>query len=397
MRVVFLIFAATLVWFSFKSLIGGIRYLRFFRTELSRPAPDWAPMVTVICPCRGVDQGMESNLAALLEQNFPAYEVIFVIDDPNDPARAVIDTFLESNIPARLVLADKAVCSAQKVENLRAAVLHANHASEVFVFVDSDTRVSKEWLSHIVAPLEDTSAGASTGYRWFISESPSLASELRSVWNASIASALGPDTASNFCWGGSTAIRRTTFERIGMTDKWRGTLSDDFALTRALRASGLPIIHVPQALTATVESCTFGELLEFTTRQMKITRVYMPQLWLMSFLGSALFCGVMLAAVLILIQSPEQGLGMWSALVTVLLVTACSIGKSWLRLKAIRLALPQYSARLNRQGPTQNTLWVLTPAIFLYNCLCALFSRRLVWRGTKYQLNSPTETVIIRD
>jgi cellulose synthase/poly-beta-1,6-N-acetylglucosamine synthase-like glycosyltransferase len=102
----------------------------------------------------------------------------------------------------------------------------------------------------------------------------SFASELRSAWNASIASALGPNLKSNFCWGGSTAIRRDVFERIDMREKWRGTLSDDFAVTRAIKAAGLAIYFVPKALIASVESCTFKELFEFTNRQMKITRVY---------------------------------------------------------------------------------------------------------------------------
>jgi len=339
---------------------------------------------------------MNANLGSLLVQDFPAYEVIFVVDDPRDPARPVIDSLIRTNAAARLLVADKALESGQKVENLRTAVLHANGRSEVFVFVDSDTRVSQDWLRYLIAPLEDPNVGAASGYRWFISEEPSFATELRSAWNASIASALGPNTRSNFCWGGSMAICRDNFERIDMGEKWRGTLSDDFALTRSLRSEGLPIVHVPQAITATLESCTFRELLEFTTRQMKITRVYMPHLWLMSFIGSAIFCGVMTSAIVIALSSRES-FSFWAAVITLAFVTACSVSKSWLRLKAINLSLPQYSAELRRQLLTQNTLWLLTPPIFLYNCVRALFSRRMVWRGTKYELKSPTETVIIRD
>lgn len=395
MIVLFLIFAGVLAWFSLRSVVGGIRYFEFFRDRLSRPAPTWSPFVTVICPCRGLDQGMDANFASLLGQDFPDYEVIFVVDDPNDPACDVIHRAVRGNDAARLIVADQATHSAQKVENLRTAILQADKRSEVFVFVDSDTRVSQTWLRYLIAPLEDPTVGAASGYRWFISEEPNFASELRSAWNASIASALGPNTRSNFCWGGSMAVRRDTFERIEMMEQWRGTLSDDFALTRSLRAEGLPIVHVPQAITATIESCTFRELLEFTTRQMKITRVYMPQLWLMSFVGSAIFCGVMVSALAIVISGPES-FAFWTALVILGFVTACSIGKSWLRLRAIKLALPQYSAALRRQFLTQNTLWILTPAIFLYNCIRALFSRRMIWRGTRYELKSPTETVIIR-
>lgn len=410
MIVIFVIFALVLVWFSAKSFKGGIVYFNFFRSELAKPLPEWTPFATIICPCRGVDQGMDENLGALFHQNYRDYELIFVVDDRADPAAMLIETIIDNRadddsfppgsggLPlAKLVVAPKAVDSAQKVENLREAVLHADDRSGVFVFVDSDTRVLPNWLGFLVGAVQAQNVGAATGYRWFISRQPTFASELCSVWNASIASALGPNKRSNFCWGGSTAMRREVFNRISMRDKWKGTLSDDFAVTRALQAAGLDIVHMPQALTATLENCTLHELIEFTTRQMKITRVYMPHLWLMSFFGSALFCGVMVTAFLIVVLSRENTLAVWAALATLVLVSAFSIGKSWLRLNAVRLALPHYERELDRQFFTQNTLWLLSPALFLYDSLLALLSRRMVWRGTRYELKSPTETVIIRD
>src|SRR4051812_4233221 len=114
MMIVFSIFAVVLVWFSFKSLLGGIRYLRFFEEKLAEPVPVWTPFVTVICPCRGIDQGMQANLASLLSEDFPSYEVIFVIDDRNDPARRVIDDLLANGSLGRLLVAEKASESAQK-------------------------------------------------------------------------------------------------------------------------------------------------------------------------------------------------------------------------------------------------------------------------------------------
>src|SRR5205085_6115219 len=102
-------------------------------------------------------------------------------------------------------------------------------------------------------------------------------------------SALGSQREKNFCWGGATAIRRETFERLDMRERWRGTLSDDFALTRALQQERLPIHFVPDCLTASFEDCDFTELLEFTTRQLKITRVYAAHLWKAVLLGSAFF------------------------------------------------------------------------------------------------------------
>ena len=408
---VFYFFAAISIWLSFKSFRGGVAYLRFFKNELAKPRSKFTPFVSVIVPCRGIDEGLEQNLTALIEQDYPDCEVIFVVDDSNDlsvPTIAEVsrkvkeaETRPVGSLPfnarsSKIIVAPQAESCSQKVENLREAVLHTAPESKAFVFVDSDARPSKDWLRNLVAPLGQENVGAATGYRWFISKTPTFGSELRSVWNASIASALGPNQKSNFCWGGSMAIRRDIFERIDMREKWRGTLSDDFAITRAMKTANLPVVFVPQALTASVEDCSLVEAFEFTTRQMKITRVYAPPLWLMSFVGSALFNGVMLAALLIVIFSQKNGLAVWISLAVLFQVTIFSIGKSWLRLKAVRLVLTGYEADLKRQFWTQNTLWILSPTLFFFNSVAALFSRRMTWRGITYELKSPTETVIIR-
>ena len=395
---VFYLFAALLIWLSFRSFRGGVKYLRFFQSELARPRPEDTPFVTVIAPCRGLDEGLRENLRAVVGQDYPDYEVIFVVDDPSDEAvRTIEEVCLEAEqrtINARLVIAKKATDSSQKVENLCEAVLHASERSEALAFVDSDVRPAHDWLGSIVGPLNDPYVGAATGYRWFISDRTTFASELRSVWNASIASSLGPQSESNFCWGGSWAIRRDVFERIDMRQRWRGTLSDDLAVTRALKEHRLPIVFVPKALTASLGNCTFDEMLEFTTRQMKITRVYAPALWLVSLVGSAIFIGVLSTAVYLVLSSDDLA-AMAVASATLLLVAGFSAAKSWLRLKAIKLALPDYKTELDRQNWTQNTLWLLTPAIFLYNDIAAAFSRTVRWRGTTYVLKSPNETVII--
>lgn len=395
---VFYAFAAVLLWFSYKSFVGGIRYLEFFRQELDRRPRAFTPVATVIVPCRGLDHDLEENLTALFQQEYTSYEIIFVVDQPEDPAVSIINELIarfETSHRATLVVAPNATNSSQKVENLREAVLHADPKSEVFVFVDSDARVSPSWMMHLVEPLADEALGAATGYRWFISEKPAFGSELRSVWNASIASALGPNRRSNFGWGGSMAMRRTTFDRVGMRNEWAGTVSDDFTVARVLKAAGLEIAFVPQAITASFGSTSLSEMLEFTSRQMKLTRVYMPHLWLMSFFGSTVFNGVGIAAlcVLTVASSPVDRV---IAAATLLLVTVFSVGKAWLRLNAIKLVLPQYRAALDRQFWTQNTLWILSPTVFLINCVVAQFSRRINWRGTVYELKSPSETVIIR-
>jgi ceramide glucosyltransferase len=398
---VFYFFASLLIWQGLVSLIGGFRYLSFVRRETSRSLPDFTPFLSVITPCRGLDQGLRENLRALFTQNYPAYEIIFVTDSADDPSLAVIEetrrTFSDHDSPmTRICVAGKAQASGQKVHNLCAAVAEIDKDSQFLIFVDTDARPHNRWLRALVAPLADEGAGgAATGYRWFV-PSRGLASQLRAVWNASIASALGARTDRNFCWGGSTAIRRSTFESLDILKEWRGALSDDFALTRALQRAMLPVHFVPGCLTASFEDCTFKELLEFTTRQMKITRVYAPHLWKIVLFSNLAFVLVYYTGLALTITRAALGLPYAVPLILLSLIYALGAGKAYLRLRAVRLALAPYRVLMRwRDLLSHLTLWPLTAILYLYNSLAALFSRQINWRGIAYELKSPSETVII--
>jgi ceramide glucosyltransferase len=397
MTFLFYTLAAALIYLSYRSFRGGVDYLNYFKQELAKPPSDYAPAVTIFAPCKGVDQGQLENLDALLSQDYDEYEVVFIVDEEHDPATSLIEeAWREARRPVKLVVAPAATDSSQKVTSLREGIAYADPSSEVFVFVDSDARPSRDWLKSLVAPLFDDKVGATTGYRWFISEHPTFASEIRNMWNASIASALGPNRKTNFCWGGSTAMRREVFERLDIRARWQGTVSDDFTVTRTMNEAGLDIYFVPRALTASIDDCTVGELFEFTTRQMKITRVYSPQLWLFSFFGSGLFSVVMVSSLLIMVISRQNDLTVFVAMFTILFVTLFSAGKSWLRLKAVELVLDRYGLQLRRQMLPQITLWAFAPLLFLYNSIAASLSRRISWRGTVYEMISPGETRIVR-
>ena len=383
--VVYYVLAALSCWFGLQSLLSGIRYARYVRRETGRPLPKFQPFVSVIAPGRGLEPGLIDNLRPLVSQDYQTYEVLFVFDAPDDPAIEIVEQ-LSGAVATRTVIAGPATDSGQKVHNLRVAVNEVDPRSEVLVFVDTDARPGKNWLRQLVAPLADETLGAATGYRWFVPERGALASRLRSVWNASVASALGSDTGKNFCWGGSTAIRRSTFERLNISERWRGTVSDDFTITSVLKEAKLPIHFTPNCLVSSVGDCGFRELLEFTTRQIKITRVYASHLWLPLLLGSALFAIAFFGGLILLILSKSVGVA-----AIVLLIFALGSAKSLIRFRAVSTVLNTSTTDL----VAHVFLWPLASLLYLYNAIAAGFSRRIKWRGITYELKSPTEAVII--
>ena len=397
---VFYFFAAIVIWLGVLSLYGGLRFASYLRREMERPLPDFTPFVSVIVPCRGLEDGLRENITALFEQNYPAYEIIFVTDRAGDRAFSVIhevrQLWQDAWYPVtQCVIAGAANESGQKVHNLIAAVSKIDLRSEVLVFVDTDARPQVNWLRSLVAPLSGVRIGAATGYRWFIPDRGGLASQLRSVWNASIASALGEREDKNFCWGGSTAIRRSTFADLRISERWRGTVSDDFTLTRALQEAKLPIHFVPACLVPAVGDCSVRELLEFSNRQLRITRIYAPQLWRPLLIGSSLFGavffgGLMLAVARAFLQLPNTLL-----LIALLSIYALGTAKAYVRLKAVAIPLSNYRKQLSKTLPAHLLLWPVASLLYLWNAVVAACSRRIKWRGITYELKSATEAVII--
>jgi len=396
----FYFLAAISIWLGLVSLRGGVRFARYLKNELAKSYPEFRPFVTVMVPCRGIDDALAENVLAILAQDYPLFEVIFVSDSAADQALTIVKEAClsldqQTGPASRIVIAGPSTDMGQKVHNLRAAVAEADAQSEVFAFVDTDARPPRTWLRHLVAPLRDPEIGAATGYRWFVAPG-GFASHLRSVWNAAIASALGAQSEKNFCWGGSTAIRRATFERLCIAERWRGAASDDFMLTCALHEAGLPIKFVPQCLTPSFEGCSFRELIEFTTRQLKITRAYAPHLWKAVLIGSALFVLTFFGGITLVIARAAIGLPLITLVLLLLIILGLGVTKSYLRLRAVRRVISDPGLRSFATMLAHVAWWPIASALFLFNALAAAISRRIDWRGITYELKSPNETVIIR-
>ena len=353
------------------SLAQGIKSIRHIRTY--RPQSTWRPQLAVFCPCRGVDQGFEDNVRSILHQDYPHFRVTFIVDSESDPAARVL-----RNLGATVLVAGPASGRGQKVHNLTYGVEQDPGDAEVFVFCDVDARFPREWLTRLIAPLERQDVAVATGYRWYVAETGNFPSLLRSSWNASVVTMLG-DHGRNFAWGGSTALRRETFRELEILKAWNGALSDDYAVTQAARRSGRRIVFVQQCLIPTYGACTWRELLEFTTRQIVITRVYDPQTWWTATIFQTIF-----------------NVAFWGALVpsgpgisvTVALYALAAV-KSYLRCKAVATVLP-----LAKHATTHALLAPLTALLFEYNLVRSAFTRSITWRNIKYVMVSPNETVV---
>ena len=180
-----------------------------------------------------------------------------------------------------------------------------------------------------------------------------------------------------------------------MVERWRGTVSDDFTITRVLHEAGRPIKFVPHCLTASFHRAKLGDLIEFTTRQLKITRAYAPPLWKSVFIGSLIFVGTFFGGIALVAVRAALGLSFLTPFVFLLLIFAMGAVKSDLRLRAVTLVIADERMRTWPTTLAHTCLWPLASLLFLVNAIAAATSRRIKWRGITYELKSPTETVIL--
>src|SRR5881296_1740224 len=203
---------------SVASLVQGIRLRGGVRRGMRLALGAFLPSVALILPVRGLDEGFDENVRALLSQAYPRYRLLVVADDSTDPASARIETIARDfpSVPVTKILADANPLGG-KVNALRSALGHLVPEDEVVVFADSDIRPAGGWLRQLVQPLADSTVGVATGFRWYVPPRPTF-------WSSSARS--GMRSARMCCSirdGRSPGAARVRFQRIAWTSCVWGT------------------------------------------------------------------------------------------------------------------------------------------------------------------------------
>ena len=357
------------------SLRGERKRAAYVERRLSETPHDLPP-ASVIVPVKGPDHQLRENLAALAAQDYPDYELIVVAQSAADIPPGV----LPSNVHVVLAHGDDP-STGEKVQNLRVAVSAARKRSRVFAFADSDGRVTPRWLRSLVAPLAEKGVGASTGYRWYAPIPPTFWTLMRSVWDAVALSRLGPGDCG-FAWGGATAIRREVFHELDIRARWKGTVSDDYALSAAVRAAHLTIAFAPGAMVPCHEQLPAGRVLAWMRRQMIVTRVYNARLWWLALVAHIFYCGGMAASIVASLRGFR--LAEWA------LIAQLSPGmlKGLNRATLAKAALPECEAWFKRHLWV-HAIWVpLGTWLWLLVLAASAFGNTIHWRGRIYKLHA---------
>jgi cellulose synthase/poly-beta-1,6-N-acetylglucosamine synthase-like glycosyltransferase len=382
-----ILMGAYLVW-------HALQWLGYVRRRLNTDPGFYAPKVAVLCPCKGAEPGLERNLVSLTEFERQNYEIFFILASGSDAARSIIERVAKnSRVKAHVVVAGPPNGCSEKVNNLKVAIEQLPPEFEVLAFADSDDRPGKSWLHHLVAPLGDVRIGAATTMRWFIPNRSNLATALLAAWNAPVVTMLS-EKGKNFCWGGGTAIRRSIFEQSGVLDEWKNSVSDDYSLTRTLERNNRSIVFLPECLTLSYVETDFRGFLEFTNRQILITRVYADKVWASAAATHFLYCLTLAFGTLLILSDVLAQRPAFHLLTLTFLPLLLSAIRGSIRLIGVTEALPAARSQITGQAWIYVLLTVFIPFLYLVNFVNSLITRKIRWRGVTYELISPQQTRI---
>jgi ceramide glucosyltransferase len=224
------------------------------KPSAARRAAQPAPPVTILKPLCGAEPETYECLRSFCEQDYPHYQVIFGLSDPDDAAVSIVRR-LQREFPALdliLSVERRRHGNNPKVNNLINMQSAARH--EHLVIADSDVRVGRDYLANLIPPLLDADVGIVTCcYRgvplqgiWSL-----LGSMYINAWFIPSVRVAALSGYRSFAFGATIAIRRDTLARIGGFSAISNQLADDYWLGELTRRQGL------RTVLSTVEVDTF--------------------------------------------------------------------------------------------------------------------------------------------
>ena len=251
-------FGSLLQWICLVPAIAGSIYLILcllavwrFRTQ-PRSSPgcsfsNW-PGVTILKPVRGLEKNLEHNLRSACLQDYPEFQVVLSVEDPDDPALPLLKKIEQAFGSKRVSVAvgNLHVGPNGKINNLLGALPHARY--DILVISDSDILLGPDYLKAIIAPLADPHVGcvctlykATHADRWY-EKMELLTLNADFIPSVIFASVTG---ASKFCLGSSVALRRSSLKEIGGLEDLADYLAEDYEMGRRFWSSGRRVAVVP--------------------------------------------------------------------------------------------------------------------------------------------------------
>jgi len=353
-------------------LWGAASFLRNARRHTGAIRSDNLPGISILKPLKGVDPEIYESFRSHCLQDYPQYQIVFGVSDPEDPAVPSVRQ-LQQEFPScdiQLIVCREKLGANVKVSNLEQMMSAARYP--YLIVNDSDIRVEPDYLLRVTAPLADSSVGMVTClYRGVAA--PTAGSRLESLgistdFCAGVLAAQQLEHGIRFGLGSTLAFRRSELTRIGGFGSIVDYLADDYELGRRIADLGLQVRLSDLVVETHLPAY---DLRGFLSHQLRWARGVRDSRF-GGYIGLVTTFGLMWG--LLSIIAARGAAWAWAALgITLILrfAVAMTMGKSVLR---------------DPQAPRLLWLLPLRDLIAVGIWIVSFFGHTVAWRGDRFEL-----------
>jgi len=263
-----------------QSLAGVWVAMRFAAARGRGVLPADPPPVTVLKPLCGDEPLLEEALASCFAQDYPTFQIVFGIQNPNDPALAVLER-VRQRFPGRdiaIVVDPTPHGPNRKVANLINMLPSATHG--IVVISDSDLHLPRNYLERLVVALERPGTGLVTSL--YIGVPPPGGGWAAKMGSTQISHGFLPGVllsralGREDCLGSTAMLTRDTLERIGGFPALSELLAEDNVMGQRVKGLGLKVGLADTIPTATVPEPDLRALWEHEIRWTSTIRALAP-------------------------------------------------------------------------------------------------------------------------
>lgn len=341
----------------------------FFKKSRAAPQLKRYPAVSIIKALKGIEVHLLENLESFCDIDYPNYELVLAVASPDDPVIPTLNRFISQSGKnnMRLVVDPSTIGSNPKVNNLHNGTKAST--GEILIFSDSDSRATPDFIRRLIEPLEDESTGISSGFSVFRGAHGFWSWARAVTYNSTV-------TLYNALWcrfipitvGGSVAIKREVFDKIGGFLPIADRLTDDQELGKLVSRNGYRVELIPYLVAIYEEPMPFLDIIKQILRWLVAIKTATPFDYHFILLTNTAFLGFIF----------------WLMAPADLFHIAVFGG-----IAVFRILTPFYLHRTYlRDSRTALHSWTILPVDFILSALWLIgqWQRRVTWRGNDFVL-----------
>ncbi len=336
---------------------------------------DFTPPVSILKPLHGSPAYLEECLEGYFKLDYPDYELLFCARHPEDAGLAVAAKLAKHypQIPVTILHSGEPPWMNARCYSMHLMANAARH--DLLVATDADIPVMPEYLREMVAPFRDPAVGAAfCVYRGdpidggFGERLEALGMSVEMTSGVLVAQML---EGLRFTLGPSSAVRKTSLQRIGGFERLGGYAADDYMLGNLIAEAGETVALSDHIVDHLILRSGFAKSIEHQLSWMRSTRFSRPKGHFGTALTFSIPFGLLAFAGGILAHHAVWGAALFAFTLLLKIVQSMVVGGMVVR---------------SRQAVHQAFLFPLRDLIGFLLWVASYGSNRLQWHGRVFEL-----------